>query len=239
MALTNGAKQPCFFIVGAPKCGTTSLHYYLQQHPKVFMATKELHFFGKDFTYLDAPTPLNYYLSFFKDAQSSQLIGEASVWYLYSKLAAEEIKQTNPKAKIIMMLRNPVDMIYSLHSEQCYNGNENILSFEEALNAEESRLQGNLIPPNLGCPIEALQYRQVGLFYQQVKRYLDVFGRDQVHCIFLSDLKENVAGSFKEVLKFLQLDENVTIDYSIQNKHKVARSKAFTSLLRNLSLIHI
>jgi len=235
MAIVSGVNFPDFFIVGAPKCGTTSLHYYLQQHPQVFMAAKELYYFGKDFTYREAPTSLAYYLSFFKDAPVNQLIGEASVWYLYSKSAAKEIKEMNPNAKIIIMLRNPVDMIYSLHSEQCYNGNENIASFEEALDAEDDRLQGKLIPPNIGCPLQALQYRQVGLYYQQVKRYLDVFGKAQVHCIFLSDLKYEVEKNFRKVLQFLQLDDRTSIDYSIQNKHKVAKSKALTHLLRNRS----
>lgn len=235
MAVIRDKKLPDFFIVGAPKCGTTSLHYYLQQHPQVFMAAKELHFFGQDFTYQEAPTPFDYYLSFFKDAPANLTIGEASVWYLYSTKAAEEIKQINPQAKIIIMLRNPVDMIYSLHSQQCYNGNENITSFEKALEAEDERLQGKLIPAQIGCPLQALQYRQVGLYYQQVKRYLTVFGKAQVHCIFLSDLKENVETNFKEVLQFLNLELNVSIDYRIQNKHKVARSQAFTHLLKNRS----
>ncbi len=235
MAVINGANQPDFFIVGAPKCGTTSLHYYLHQHPQVYMAAKELHFFGQDFTYVDAPTPLTYYLSFFKDALATQLIGEASVWYLYSKRAAEEIKQMNPEAKIIVMLRNPTDMIYSLHAEQCYNGNEDINSFEAALKAETTRLKGKLIPPNIGCPLQALQYRQVGLYYEQVNRYIEVFGKPKVHCIFLSDLKNDIEQCFKKVLHFLQLNEDVKIDYRIQNKHKIARNKAFTTLLRNRS----
>lgn len=235
MAVIRGKKLPDFFIVGAPKCGTTSLHYYLKQHPQVFMAAKELHFFGQDFTYQEAPTPLDYYLSFFKDAPANSTTGEASVWYLYSTKAAEEIKQINPQAKIIIMLRNPVDMIYSLHSQQCYNGNENITSFEKALEAEGDRLQGKLIPAQIGCPLQALQYRQVGLYYQQVKRYLTVFGKAQVHCIFLSGLKENVETNFKEVLQFLNLEVNVSIDYRIQNKHKVARSQTFTHLLKNRS----
>jgi len=233
MAVVKGNKIPDFFIVGAPKCGTTSMHYYLQQHPQIFMSAKELHFFGKDFTYREAPTPLDYYYSFFKDAPADHLIGEASVWYLYSKSAAKEIKEMNPQAKIIIMLRNPVNMIYSLHSEQCYNGNENIVSFKEALQAGDDRLQGKLIPSKIGCPLQALQYRQVGLYYHQVKRYLDVFGKGQVHCIFLSDLKNDVNTTYKKLLKFLQLNENTTIDYSIQNTHKVARSTTFTNLLRN------
>jgi len=239
MAVFNGVNFPDFFIVGAPKCGTTSMHYYLQQHPQVFMAAKELHFFGKDFTYREAPTPESYYLSFFKDASFTQSIGEASVWYLFSKKAAQEIKSANPNAKIIIMLRNPVDMIYSLHSEQYYNGNENIASFEKALQTEELRLLGKHIPLQIGCPIEALQYRQVGLYYEQINRYLKIFGKANVHCILLKDLKENPKTSFCEVLNFLQLNKSVSINYDIQNKNKVARSHGLTTLLRNRSKLFV
>jgi len=239
MAVANNNKLPDFFIVGAPKCGTTSMHYYLQQHPKIFMSAKELHFFGKDFTYREASTPLNYYCSFFKDAPTSHLIGEASVWYLYSKSAAKEIKEMNPQAKIIIMLRNPVDMIYSLHSEQYYNGNENIQSFKQALQTEALRLQGNHIPPQIGCPLEALQYKKVGLYYAQVKRYLEVFGKANVHCIFLKDLKESPETCLMNVLDFLQLNKSIQIDYNIQNKNKVARSQRLTNMLRNRSKFFI
>jgi hypothetical protein len=108
-------RKPDFFIVGAPKSGTTAMYFYLKQHPEIFMPErKELHFFGSDFFAPHFVRDLKEYLKFFEGADNKKRIGEASVWYLYSKRAAFEIKEFNPDADIIIMLRNPVDMMYSL-----------------------------------------------------------------------------------------------------------------------------
>jgi len=225
--------KPNFFIVGAPKCGTTSLNYYLQQHPNIFMAKKELYFFGSDFTFREGPTELDYYLSFFKNAKRNQLIGEASVWYLFSKKAAAEIKKFNKQAKILIMLRSPVDMLYSLHSEQLFNGNENIDSFEEAIKAETKRKKGELIPPYIGCPIEALQYRQIGKYYQQVKRYIDKFGKEQVHIIFMNDFANNTEMEFTKVLNFLDLATVDEFDFEVKNTNKKSKNEKLRDILKS------
>jgi hypothetical protein len=108
-------RKPDFFIVGAPKSGTTAMYFYLKQHPEIFMPErKELHFFGSDFFAPHFVRDLKDYLKFFEGADNKKRIGEASPWYLYSKRAAFEIKEFNPDADIIIMLRNPVDMMYSL-----------------------------------------------------------------------------------------------------------------------------
>jgi len=227
------AYKPDFFIVGAPKCGTTSLNYYLQQHPNIFMAKKELYFFGSDFTFREGPTELEYYLSFFKNAKRHQLIGEASVWYLFSKKAATEIKKFNPAAKIIIMLRNPVDMLYSLHSEQLFNGNENIDLFEDAIKAEAKRKKGELIPPYIGCPIEALQYRQIGKYYQQVKRYIDKFGNKNVHIIMLNDFAKSTEKSYNKALEFLNLDPVNLIDFEVKNTNKKTKNATLRDVLKS------
>ncbi|MFQ5570582.1 MAG: sulfotransferase, partial [Rhodothermales bacterium] len=111
--------RPDFFIVGAPKCGTTAMFRYLQEHPEIYLPKKEFHHFGSDLR------PPNYqgrnrdravYLSLFAGVTTEKRIGEASVWYLYSKKAAREIKAFAPEADVIIMLRNPVEMMYSLYS---------------------------------------------------------------------------------------------------------------------------
>jgi len=132
-------RRPNFFIVGAPKCGTSALFAYLNQHPQVFMAhLKELHFFGTDVRYPARPT-LDQYLLHFAKAREELRVGEASTSYLFSQSAAQEIRAFNPAARIVIMLRNPVDMMYSLHSEMLYWLNEDIEDFEAALEAEEKR----------------------------------------------------------------------------------------------------
>jgi len=117
-------RKPDFFIVGAPKCGTTAMAYYLEQHPDIFMpAAKDSHFWGSDISLLhriNQPPDLfrvdeKTYLSWFWGREEKR-VGEASILYLYSKKAAIEINRFNPSADIIVMLRNPVDMIRSLHN---------------------------------------------------------------------------------------------------------------------------
>ena len=134
-------KIPNFFIVGAPKCGTTAMNDYLDQHPDVFMAHKELHYFGNDLQVKNRISEQEY-LQHFKDAVNEKIIGEASVWYLFSATAAKEIKSFSPDAKVLIMLRNPVDVIYSLHSQHLYDGNEDVLDFESALALDDERKAG-------------------------------------------------------------------------------------------------
>ena len=107
---------PNFFIVGAPKCGTTALCEYLKYHPNVFMSTpKEPHYFAEDFERYRHVKTEDKYLALFGDCNDRHLmIGEASVFYLRSTRAVSLIRDFNPDAKIIVMLRNPVDMVYSL-----------------------------------------------------------------------------------------------------------------------------
>lgn len=224
--------KPDFFIVGAPKCGTTSLYYYLSQHENIFLPPKERYFFGSDFTFLNGKPSLTHYQSFFKNAQQNQLVGEASVWYLFSKKAAEEIKVYNPNSKIIIMLRQPTDMIYSLHQHQLFNGNENITDFSVALKIQIEREKGNQIPKQLGCPIEGLQYKQVGKYYEQVKRYFNVFGKENVHIIWFDDFKNSVKTEYEKGCAFLGILPLKNIDLTVKNKSQKALSKGLTKFLK-------
>ena len=105
-------RKPDFFIVGAPKCGTTSMHRYMSQHPDIFMAQgKEPIYFGSDLKH-DWKVSQEQYFDLFRDADREQRIGEKSVWYMHSETAAAEIKAFDANADIIIMLRNPVDMMH-------------------------------------------------------------------------------------------------------------------------------
>src|SRR5512141_2214266 len=97
-------RQPDFFIVGAPKCGTTAMNGYLRQHPQIFMPErKDISYFGSDLKFGRSRITKEEYLSLFRNANGAFRIGESSVWYLYSKTAAEEIKSFAPSASIIVM----------------------------------------------------------------------------------------------------------------------------------------
>lgn len=231
-------RAPGFFIVGAPKCGTTALYAWLKQHPDVFLPEgKEPHFFGKDLTWRhrDTLTPeaaLERYLELFRDAGPARAVGEASTMYLYSREAADEIFQFNPEARIVVMLRNPVDQMYSFHSERLYGQNEDIVDFVEALKAEDERKHGERIPA-LARLVEGCFYRDVARYSNQVERYLDVFGADRVHVIVHDDMRKDPEGVFRGVARFLEIDESFVPEFVEVNGNKVPRFPALQRLLRN------
>ena len=164
-------RRPDLFIVGAPKCGTTALNEYLRAHPDIYIPlVKELHFFGQDLTFRFTPRiSEREYLQLFVPGRAASRLGEASVRYLQSRTAAREIRAFSPTAHIIAMLRNPVDMMHAMHSELCFSGMEDILSFEAALDAEEARMRGERIPPGTNVP-EMLYYRTSARFTEQLER---------------------------------------------------------------------
>ena len=225
-------KTPNFFIVGAPKSGTSAIYSYLQQHPEIWMSTlKEPQFFGTDIKADHFIRNYDRYLALFEGARDENLIGEASVWYLYSTRAAEEIKEFCPQAKIIIMLRNPVEMIYSLHSQLLYNKTEDIEDFEQALKLEKKRKNGENFPLNSTGPLQALFYTETAKYANQVKRYLDVFGRDNIHFIFYEEFKHDSQKIYRELLNFLQVDSEHIIDLKVMNSHKKIKNRSIQNFL--------
>ena len=225
-------RKPDFFIVGAPKCGTTALNAYLQQHPDIFLPQKkEINFFGADLIFYKPRVTQEQYLAYFTETKEKKRVGEAAVWYLYSKLAAAEIKEFNPDASIIIMLRNPVDMMYSLHGQRLYNDNENILDFAEALAAEEDRKQGRRLYQNAANAM-GFFYREAARYTQQVQRYLEIFGRPRVHVIIFDDFKSDTPLVYRKTCAFLQVDPQFQPEFTVINPSKTVRSETFRGFLR-------
>jgi hypothetical protein len=229
--------RPNFFIVGAPKSGTTALYHHLRAHPEIFMPDhKELHFFAKDLTSPQYRMDEQTYLAYFDQANGAKRIGEAGVWYLYSRCAAEEIRRFDPSAKIIAMLRNPVEMIYSYHTQRLFNGTEDIVDFEQALAAEQDRKRGLRLPQN-PYPIEALYYREIALYHEQVLRYFRAFGRENIHVIIFDDFKRDVHSAFRETFEFLGVDSRFEPPLAdsdlMKNASRRVRSKMFRRFLES------
>ena len=233
-ASLGGRAKPNFFIVGAPKCGTTSLHEYLQRHPDVFMPFfKEPHFFGSDLVgsrFRQFRGKPDRYLKLFRDALGEKRIGESSPWYLASGRAAEEIHGYDPAAKIIIMLRNPIDMMYSMWSQFRYSGNEQIESFEEALAAEADRRARRRIRRAAHC-ITGLYYREMARFAEQVPRYFDRFGRENVLVIIFDDFRADTPVTFRAVVDFLEVDSNYNITFDVRNPNKEVRLEWLQKLI--------
>lgn len=225
---------PDFFIVGAPKCGTTALYEYLRQHPDVFMPEriKEPHFFGSDLVFAEqARLTRAAYLDLFSGAGSKRRLGEASVFYLYSQHAAKEIFDFCPHASIIMMLRDPVDMIHSFHSQRLFKGTEDVTDFASALELENERKQGRHLPKRVGL-VQGLYYRELGKYSVQVQRYLTTFGRNQVHVILFDDFRRDIAGVYRNVLRFLNVDPDFAPRFEIVNVNKRVRSDIIRELTK-------
>lgn len=217
-------RKPDFFIVGAPKCGTTAMQDYLRQHPDIFMPKiKEIHYFGSDLHH-EGPGTLEEYLSLFKRVTEEKRVGETSVLYLYSGLAAKEIKDFEPRAQIIIMLRNPVDKIHSNHSYALHRGNEKIADLGAALDDEENRRNNSHLRRG---PL----YRDYLGYTEQIKRYVDVFGWDNVHVVIYDDFKRDVSGTYRGVLEFLGVSLDFEPEFRVVNSNKRPRSRALQDFI--------
>jgi hypothetical protein len=218
------AAKPNFFIVGAPKCGTTALYEYLRPHPNIFMPRiKEPHFFAKDLgTYPRIKTPEEYAAIFAESTEHHLRVGEASVYYLRSSAAIPGIREFNPDARIIAMFRNPVDMVHSFHSQLLYVAEENESDFEAAWRLQERRSRGLDLPPRSRGSF-LLQYAQLAQFGSQTQRLLSVFPRDQVKLILFDDLAASPQAVYDDVIGFLGIPHDHRSSFPRINDNKRAR----------------
>ncbi|MEM8677491.1 MAG: sulfotransferase [Cyanobacteria bacterium P01_G01_bin.67] len=235
--------KPNFFIVGQPKSGTTALHGFLQQHPEIFMSSiKEPHFFCSDF-HLESDQhhgkrlffdfrEESPYLQLFARAKTELAAGEATVNYLYSRVAAEKIHNFNPDAKIIILLREPAQYLYSLHSHYAKFTEESELDFATALALEAERQQGKHPSPRVMAP-SFLFYSERVKYYQQVKRYYDRFPTEQIKVIIYEEFKADNEGIYREILEFLGVDNSFTPNYAAVNVNKEVKYPALNNFVNH------
>ena len=231
-------KNPNLFIVGAPKSGTTFLYHYLKQHPDIYFPNfKEPHFFGSDLIRRNGAynLSLDEYQDLFKT--DKKIIGEASTFYIFSKDAPEEIYNFNPKAKIIIMLRDLVDLVHSLHSQFVFSGDEVIEDFTQALELEDSRLSGNRIPNQTTVVNKLFYTSNILSLPRSIKSFIRYFGRENIKFIDLDDIKKNPKKVYFETLEFLNIDSNLNIpDFKIINKNKTYKSKTIRDFIKKYSI---
>lgn len=220
-------KWPNFFIVGAVKCGTSSLYEYLKNTKGIFMSPiKEPHFFSvsvnDNLIFLGAIRDKKKYLNLFKDVKDEIVIGEATTSYLWDPKAPKLIHDIIPNAKIIIMLRDPVERAYSHFLKEVSTGYDNHPfsdSIKRALNS----------PPDYsGRIIDG------GLYCEQVKRFLDIFGRDQVRIYiseeFFKDARKTVIG----ILDFLKVSSEPSSNTgTIYNAYVEPRGKVSEVIIKN------
>jgi hypothetical protein len=212
----HNAHRPNFFIVGAPKCGTTSMHSYLTQHPDIFMSRyKEPYFFA------DGPVRLRIsdearYLRLFRQAGTATVVGESSVGYLYSRATAERIHRYSPDARILIMVRHPMDLARSLHAQMLKTGDEDIVPFESAYRASIERRHNRRVPVGCAVPL-MLDYAGRARYVDGIRTYLEVFGPSRVHVVVLDDLVAAPAETLARVFAFLGVRRDVPLSLEPQN----------------------
>lgn len=213
--------MPNFLVIGAMKSGTTALYYYLEQHPQIFMSpVKEPNFFafeGEDLT-LRWPgdtkginsvsiTDIESYRRLYSRITDEKAAGEASHWYLYSPKAVGRIKYHVPEAKLIAILRNPVDRAYSHFLHSVRTGTESVTDFAEALREERNDLRS---------PELREDYFARGLYSEQLERYFDVFDRDQIRIYLYEDLSSAPLDTLRDIFRFLEVDKTFVPDISLR-----------------------
>ena len=215
-------RKPNFFILGAPKCGTTSLTAWLSRHPNVFMSSyKEPHFFNTDDDRV--VNTVRHYQSFFRGAgPQHQAIGEASVWYLSSICAVLGILEYQPDARFIVMLRNPVEMAPSLHSEMLFTGMETEHDFAIAWDLQDVRRCGQAIPVSCSVP-RRLLYGDACLLGAQLGRLLARVPSERVLTILMDDLRVNARSEYLRVLQFLGVPDDGRSDFTVKNAAQICR----------------
>ena len=230
---------PNFYLAGVPKAGTTALYTYLLEHPNIFLPVpvggsikqKEPMYFATDLREDQDFTDRDAYLGLYADAGDEHLaIGDASVLYLYSEVALRNIKETVPDARIVVVLRNPIETVVSYHAEIYRAVTEDVASFEQAWRLQEARRRGEAIPATCHSPAR-LQYRHVYDYPTQIERLWRVFPKEQTLVLLFDDLKADTARFYRQIQSFLGLPPHDLAAFEKVNENKQLRSRFLARLL--------
>lgn len=207
------AIKPNFFIVGAPKSGTTAMSEYLRTHPNVFVSDpKEPNFFSQDV----APShwhSIEEYMELFTTASCDKtVIADASTSYIYSKIALEKIVEFQPSAQLMVMLRQPTELVHAFHGELLRLGIECEQDFETAWELQYARAAGRMLPPRCRNA-HRLQYKWIGSLGSQVEHLLQIFPRSQVHFALFNNFATDPGYEYHKVLSFLKLSHDGRLEF--------------------------
>jgi len=218
---------PNFFIVGTPKSGTTSLFHYLQEHPEVFLPElKEPHFFScpevKNTYYktkiVDSKQE---YLDLYQERESYKAVGDLSSSYLFNKETPKRIHQFNPYAKIIIVLRNPVERALSHYLMDVNLGYINV-SLSKVINNKDTFKQ------------HYQEYIELGFYEQQIRAYTKQFPDSQIKVVLSDTLYANTAETLKDIYSFINVSTTFITDFeTVHNSYTVPRFKALKSLVQS------
>lgn len=227
------------FIVGAPRCGTTTLASFLQQHPDVcFSAVKEPHFFSRDEV---AALPEEdfgkvveeeYWQRFFGHCEEKpELYAEGSVTYLYVPERMAPILKLWPNARFVIALRDPLSMLPSLHARLLVTGDETIRDFPTAWKMVSERARGRSIPRSAADP-RWLRYDWAGELGKNVEKFLAAVGPERCHIVLFDDLARDPKKAYEDLCRFLDLTPYEKTDFEPQRTNKTIRIGWLQRLLK-------
>ena len=225
---------PDFFLIGAPRCGTTAMSSYLRHHPKIcFSSPKEPHYFSLLRKLLPDMTVQDYldhcYAHY--DPRQHQVLGEGSVSYLYDSNAIGEILQFNPQAKFIIMTRNPVDLVYSYHSRLVALLDEDEEDFVNAWRLQEIRAKGKKLPNACRNPF-LLQYGEIGQVGKYLEKLFQQVPREQCLVLVFDDFIEDPLETYRKILDFIGVEYDGRTGFPPNAGNKYPRYKWLQRILK-------
>ena len=213
LATAAARPLPDFLILGAQKAGTTALYAYLRWHPQITGPSfKEVGFFDRHYARGE-----RWYRAHLPITRGGKVVGEASPSYLFHPLAPERVARLVPGARLIALLRNPVDRAFSHYQHEVALGREP-LSFAEAIAREDDRMRGEL-ERMLGDPSYFSHawwnytYAARGRYAEQLERWFTAFPRERLLVLLTDDLARDTAGTYRRVLEFLGVGARDLDDY--------------------------
>lgn len=222
--------EPNFFIVGAPKSATTNISYHLMQHPEIFMPEElEPYYFARN------DVPENYpreiisdkkkYLNIFKNKENPRFIGESSPVYLYCPNSATDIKNQFPDAKIIISLRNPIEITYSQFFSLKFMGFDHNRNFNEILNKDMQRISKNEF--FIDSVLEA------GFYSKHLERFRKFFPENQIKVIIFEEYVKNPLKQINSILSFLGLENMEYFEDVSKNSYRIPKNSLSKIILQN------
>lgn len=213
---------PPFYIIGAPRCGTTALSKVLGENPQVsFAKPKETHFLVDDYSDKAPEEVQRLYLEHFHPGlrRDTRAIGDGSVSYIYSPEAIRQALRLDPRAKFIAAVRNPVDMLRSYHQRLLFSLDEEVVDFATAWGLQQERAVGRSLPDACREP-RALQYGDIGRLGEHVQRLFEVAGRERCKVVVFDDFIKDPRATYLKLLDFVGIDDDG------RSKFKPTRSNA-------------
>lgn len=194
---------------------------------------KEPHFFSTDLPSISQVSGLQNYRRLFSEAAPDRVIGEASVWYSFSRVAVTNILDANPNAKFILMLRNPVDAAAALHSQFLRSAKENVIEFEDAWHLQFDRRRGRSLPAYCPEP-RCLQYREVFSYAPQLKRLLDAAPAQNMKVYVFEEMFCEPRAFYVDLLTFLDVDDDHRQAFEVENSNREFRARWIGKLLASI-----